>query len=58
LYHAHWEISMSDIGKLNKIKVVSDLSWHKIMTDETIWASIGLENSQPVKRAYRFFKML
>jgi DNA helicase-2/ATP-dependent DNA helicase PcrA len=47
---------MSDIGKLNKIKVASDLSWHKIMTDETIWASVGIENSQPVKRVYRFIQ--
>ena len=56
LYYAHWEINMSDIGKLNKIKVASDLSWHLIMTDETIWATIGIENSQPLKRAYRFFQ--
>ncbi|MFN5789658.1 MAG: ATP-dependent helicase, partial [Bacteroidota bacterium] len=56
LYYAHWEINMSDIGKLNKIKVASDLSWHQIMTDETIWGSIGIENSQPLKRAYRFFQ--
>lgn len=56
LYQAHWEINVSDIGKLNHFKLNADLSWHKIMLDESIWISEGVENTQSIKRFYRFIQ--
>jgi len=56
LYHAHWEINISDIGKLNRFKASADVSWLSLLGDESICQEAGLENWQPIKRLYRFFQ--
>jgi DNA helicase-2/ATP-dependent DNA helicase PcrA len=56
LYHAHWEINISDIGRLNRFKATSGLSWLSILGDESIWMAAGVENAKPIKRLYRFFQ--
>lgn len=56
MYHPHWEISVSDIGKLNKFKLTSDLSWHEIMADETIWISLEVETIAAIRRFALFIQ--